>query len=101
MGTGGHQGWRDDAKDGEGREDGGQIAGMGGVERSGSEAEPLNFAGENRDVFTCWSQLYHSLLRLADLRFLKLCSAPKFGARLFLSPASDSTPTVAGRESHS
>lgn len=33
MGTGGHQGWRDDATDGEGREDGRQIVGVGGVER--------------------------------------------------------------------
>lgn len=40
MGTGGHQGWRGDATDGEGGEDGRQIVGMGGLKRLRSETQP-------------------------------------------------------------
>lgn len=44
---GGHQGWRDDATDREGREDGRRIVGTGGAERLGSETE----AGIGQETF--------------------------------------------------
>lgn len=93
MGTGGRQGWRDDATDGEGREDGRQIVGMGGVE------------GILQETFQTSPHVGGSRIT-RERTFLKALKRARVCARGFRSPSirltasgAPATPTVAGRAS--